>query len=346
MIIASPALGAITTVAADLTTTEQAIVDLLTAVAHAMERTAPPEHGLGTDAIDRYLGDVVETTFSGSDEERIALIARLLTLARAATAAREERDLRTYAWVRKLERPLRRWERGRHAGTASPRPRPAEVDARVAMFSAAQGQGAVIGVDTVAIAVAELVAVHQLAGTTSVEEGIASRALVEPQLRAAAELLETGAPAIGNGVFERPGATLAHVEQATWQIEQILRHAQGPEELPWLRALWLEVAASLVFAHDAYEHRDDHVERWRSVQDLAAEKITVGELERDASSFDEAGTLTLVRSVSLALAALWLDEALDADDLQRVPMLDDRLLSAAVQSLIAAWLAERRLAAG
>ncbi|HEY4277651.1 MAG TPA: hypothetical protein VGM91_05500 [Conexibacter sp.] len=332
--------------AADLTTTEQAIVELLHDVAEAMEHTAPPQDGLSAEEIERYLGDVVETTFGGRDADRVALIARLLTLARTANAAREERDLRAYAWLRRLERPLRRWERGRHAGTASPRPRPAEVDARVAMFSAAQGPGAVIGNDTVAVAVAELVAVHQLAGTTSVEEGIASRALVEPQLRAAAELLETGAPAIGNGVFERPGATLAHVEQATWQIEQITRHAQGPEELPWLRALWLEVAASLVFAHDAYEHRASHDERWRSIQDLAAEKITVGELTSDASSFDEAGTLTLVRSVSLALAALWLDEALHADELQRVPMLDDRLASAVAQSLIAAWVAERRLDAG
>jgi len=329
-------------VAADLTTTDQAIAALLRAVAEAMERApAPPPHAAGS-ALDDYLGDVVDVTFNGTDDQRVALIARLLTLARAATAEREDLDLRPYAWLRKLERPLRRWERGRHAGTASPRPRPAELDARVAMFGAAVGPDPVIGVDTVALAVAELVAVHQLAGTTSVEEGIASRALIEPLLREAQALLERRDGDVGHGVFEQPGATLAHVEQATWQIEQILLHPRGPEEVPWLRALWLEVAAALVFAHDAYEHRADHTERWRSVQDMAAEKVTVGELTRDASRFDEAGTLTLVRSVALALAALWLDEALHTGDLPNVPMLDDRLLSAAAQALIAAWLAERR----
>jgi len=332
-------------VAADLTTTDQAIAALLHDVAEAMGRTAAPPAELAGAALDGYLGDVVDVTFNGSDGQRIALIARLLKVARSATAARDELDLRTYAWLRKLERPLRRWERGRHAGTASPRPRPAELDARVAMFGAAAGPDAVIGADTVAIAVAELVAIHQLAGTTSVEEGIASRALVEPLLRAAQRLLERRGADVGIGVYEQPGATLAHVEQATWQIEQILLHPQGPEELPWLRTLWLEVAAALVFAHDAYEHRDDHAERWRSVQDLAAEKVTVGELALDASRFDEIGTLTLVRSVALALAALWLDEALHAHELPNVPMLDDRLLAAAAQSLIAAWLAERRHAA-
>lgn len=328
--------------AADLTTTELAIAALLHDVADAMERTPVPARGIAGSALDDYLGAVVDLTFNGTAEERVALIARLLTLARSATAERDDLDLRTYAWVRKLERPLRRWERGRHAGTASPRPRPAELDARVAMFSAAQGPDAVIGADTVAVAVAELVAIHQLAGSTTVEEGIASRALIEPLLRAAQQLLERRGAEVGHGVYEQPGATLAHVEQATWQIEQILLHPQGPEELPWLRALWLEVAAALVFAHDAYERRADHAERWRSVQDLAAEKMTVGELVRDASRFDEAGTLTLVRSVALAVAALWLDEALSAEELPNVPMLDDRLLSAAAQALIAAWLAQRR----
>ncbi|MBB4662328.1 hypothetical protein [Conexibacter arvalis] len=328
--------------AADLTQTDEAIEALLRAVAEAMERAASPPVELSGPRLDAYLGDVVDVTFNGSDRQRIELIARLLTLARASTAAREEMDLRTYAWLRKLERPLRRWERGRHAGTASPRPRPAELDARVAMFGAALGPDAVIGADTVAIAVAELVAVHQLAGSTTVEEGIASRAQIEPLLHEAQRLLQRRGAEVGHGVYEQPGATLAHVEQATWQIEQILLHPRGPEEVPWLRALWLEVAAALVFAHDAYEHRDDHAERWRAVQDLAAEKATVGELARDASRFDEAGTLTLVRSVALALAALWLDEALHAGELPNVPMLDDRLLSAAAQAVIAAWLAERR----
>lgn len=328
--------------AADLTTTELAIAALLHDVAEAMEQAPAPPRDLAADALDAYLGDVVDLTFNGSPQQRVALIARLLTVARTATAAREELDLPVVAWLRKLERPLRRWERGRHAGTTSPRPRPAELDARAAMFGAAHGPDAVIGADTVAISVAELVAVHELAGSTSIEEGMASRALIEGTLHDARGLLERRGAEVGLGVFEQPGATLAHVEQATWQIEQILRHPQGPEELPWLRALWLEVTAALVYAQDAYERRDDHAERWRAVQDLAAEKVTVGELALDASRFDEHGTLTLVRSVALALASLWLDEALAPGELGTVPMLDDRLLSAAAQALIAAWLAERR----
>lgn len=326
----------------DLTTTDQEIAALLRAVADAMEQTAAPPATVEGERLEQYLGDVVDLTFSGGDEQRIALIARLLTLARTVNAEHDA-DLRDYAWLRRLERPLRRWERDRRLGTAHPRPRPAELDARVAMFGAAVGPDAVIGAHTVALSVAELVAVHQLAGATSLEEGIAARAALEPLLEQAARLLRHDTPDFGVGVFEQPGATLAHVDQATWQIEQILQHPLGAEELPWLRMLWLEVAAAIVCAHDAYERREQHDERWRGVLDLAAEKLTVGELSADPSGFDERGTVTLVRSIALQLAALWLDEARDADELPSVPMLDDRLLTAAAQALIAAWTAQRRL---
>lgn len=327
----------------DLTTTDQEIADLLRAVADAMERTTPPPRPLAVDSAEEYLGDVVGLTFNGDDDQRIALIARLLTLARVVNAERDA-DLHDFAWLRRLERPLRRWERDRRLGTASPRPRPAELDARMAMFGAAIGPDAVIGAQTVAVSVAELVAIHQLAGATSLEEAVAARAALQPLLDDATALLRRDTPDFGVGVYEQPGATLAHVEQATWQIEQILRHPQGAEELPWLRALWLEVVAALVFAQDAYEQRDDHGERLRGVLDLAAEKLTVGGLAEDPSSFDEPATLTLVRSVALALAALWLDEALVAGEPPSVPMLEDRLATAASQALLAAWSAQRRLA--
>ncbi|MDO8209012.1 hypothetical protein [Conexibacter sp. CPCC 206217] len=327
----------------DLTTTDQEIAALLRAVADAMERTAAPSAAIEGEQLEQYLGDVVDITFSGSEEQRVALIARLLTLARTVNAEHDA-DLRDYAWLRRLERPLRRWERDRRLGTAHARPRPAELDARVAMFGAAIGPDAVIGAHTVALSVAELVAIHQLAGATSVEEGIAARASLAPLLEEAARLLRRDSPDFGVGVFEQPGATLAHVDQATWQIEQILQHQIGAEELPWLRTLWLEVAAAIVFAHDAYERRDDHAALWLSVLDLAAEKLSVGELAEDPTLFDEARTLTLVRSVALQLAALWLDEARDANELASVPMLEDRLVTAAAQSLIAAWVAHRRLA--
>ncbi len=78
--------------------------------------------------------------------------------------------------------------------------------------------------------------------------------------------------------------------------------------------------------------------------DLAAEKLTVGGLADDPAGVDEAATLSLVRSVALALAALWLDEALVAGEAPSVPMLDDRLATAASQALLAAWSAQRRLA--
>lgn len=330
----------------DLTTTDEAIAELLRAVADAMERTAPPPPAVSGAALEQYLGDVVDITFSRADADRIALLARLMTLARAWNAEREpDRDLRPYAWLRRLERPLRRWERDRRLGTASPRPRPAELDARQAMFGAAQGPDPVIGLDTVAISVAELVAVHQLAGSLSLEAGMAARAAFGPLLDEAATLLRDGAREFGNGAFERPGATLAHVEQATWQVEQILQHPQGPEELPWLRRLWIEIAAALVFVHDAHEGRGDHDERWRAALDLAAEKLTVGELDADASGFDAAGTLSLVRSVALALAALWLDEERYGEDRDApgAGMLEDRLLAAEAQALVAAWVVQRRM---
>jgi hypothetical protein len=329
----------------DLTTTDQEIAALLRAVADAMERTTPPPAAVAGQELERYLGDVVDVTFSGNDEQRVALIARLLTLARTVNAEHDA-DLRDYAWLRRLERPLRRWERDRRLGTAHPRPRPAELDARVAMFGAATAPDAVIGAHTVALSVAELVAIHQLAGATSLEEGVAARAALAPLLEEAATLLRRDTPDFGVGVYEQPGATLAHVDQATWQIEQILQHPVGAEELPWLRTLWLEVAAAIVFAHDAYERRSDHAERWLAVLDLAAEKLTVGELAADPSSFDERGTLTAVRSVALALAGLWLDEVRVTGELPSVPMLEDRLATAAAQSLIAAYTAQRRLDAG
>ncbi len=187
----------------------------------------PPRRGLTRSSpVEAYLGDVVDLTFNGDDEQRVALIARLLTLARVVNAERDA-DLHDYAWLRRLERPLRRWERDRRLGTASPRPRPAELDARMAMFGAAIGPDAVIGAQTVAVSVAELVAIHQLAGATSLEEAIAARAALQPLLDDAAALLRRDTPDFGVGVYEQPGATLAHVEQATWQIEQILRHPRG-----------------------------------------------------------------------------------------------------------------------
>jgi hypothetical protein len=326
----------------DLTTTDQQIEALLRAVADAMELTPPPAPGIDGERLEQYLGDVVDLTFNGDGDQRVALIARLLTFARTVNAERDA-DLRDYAWLRRLERPLRRWERDRRLGSASPRPRPAELDARVAMFSAAIGPDAVIGAHTVALSVAELVAIHQLAGTTSLEEAMAARSALTPLLEQAAGLLGDRSPDFGVGVYEQPGATLAHVEQATWQIEQILQHAVGAEELPWLRSLWLEVAAAIVCALDLYEGREQHDERWRTVLDLAAEKVTVGGLASDPRGFDERGTLTLVRSVALSFAALWLDELRDAADAPGVTMLEDRMTTAAAQALIAASVAQRRL---
>jgi len=321
----------------DLTTPDQAIDALLDAVGAAMARTAPPRR-LAGDALADYLGDVVHLTFSGTDAERVALLARLLLVARVAAAARRG-DLGTTAWLRRLERPLRRWERGRVQGTANPRPRPDELDARVAMFGAALGPDPVIEVDTVAIAVAELVAVHQLAGATTVEEGVAAREALRALVEEAAALLTTVGSALEDGVFERPGATLAHVEHATWQVAQILQHPVGVDERAWLRGLWLEIAAALVCAHDAYDRRADHGERWRVVHDLAAEKLTVGGLLERPDRFDVTATIALVQAVALQLAGLWLDEALGGSELPSASMLEDRLQAAAAQALVAAWAA-------
>lgn len=321
----------------DLTTPDQAIDELLDAVGAAMAGTAPPRR-LAGDALAAYLGDVVHATFSGSDAARVALLARLLLVARVAAAARRG-DLGTTAWLRRLERPLRRWERGRAQGTANPRPRPDELDARAAMFGAALGPDPVIEVDTVALAVAELVAIHQLAGALTLEEGVAAREALRPLVEEAGALLTPVGSPLEDGVFERPGATLAHVEHATWQVKQILQHRVGDDERAWLRGLWLEIAAALVCAHDAYERRVDHADRWRAVHDLAAEKLTVGELLAAPGRFDVTATIGLVRAVALQLAGLWLDEALGGSELPSASMLEDRLHAAAAQALLAAWTA-------
>lgn len=327
--------------------TDEAIAALLRTVAAQLGRTAPPAGPLDGERVRAYLGDVVRIAFDGADDERVALLARLVLLARAARPAPRDDALPPLALVRRLERSLRRRERELR-GAVRPLPRADELEARLAMFAAATAPDPVIGLDTVALGVAELVAIRQLAGGTSVERATAARSALEPLAAAGAALLRGGAtPPPGEAVFARPGATLAHVDRVSWQIERVLARNAGREELRWLRERWVELAAALVFALDAYDRRDDHAARWREVLDLAAELATGADLLGDPSRFDALDALALARSAALALAAWWLDEQRDAATSVEGPgagAMDRRVGDAAAKALLAAWIADRRLA--
>lgn len=317
---------------------------LIEAVAAA--RVAPPgvEAAFSAEAAERYLGDVVEVAVNGDDGARVALLARLLALARVAGSGRDA-GAEPSAPLRRLERMLRRWERERRGGAAGPRPRPEDLGNRVAMFGGARGPAPLIGAEVVALAIAELVAVHVLAGPVAVEEGIRCVGESEPLVAAAAALLRIRGDDLAAGVYESPGATLAHVDHAAWQLEQLQRDLGGRQEALWTRALWLEVAAALVFALDAYERRDDHGERWGEVQRLAVEKMTMGRLRADPRGYDLDAAVALVRSAVLAFAGAWLDEARDGHGRTTVPIASERMLEGAARAILAAWAVGRRLAA-
>jgi hypothetical protein len=317
------------------------VTALILAVAGAIARVplpaAPP---LSPATVGRYVGDATDTTFNGTREQQIALIARLLLLARTRRPAREP------SWcLHELEHTLRTWERDRRRGTANARPRPEDVERRVATFGLADGPEALIHVDTVAMALAELVAVHVLAGAVSVEDGMRSLDAIAPLVRMAAAQLDAPHQDLPPGVYESPGATLAHVDHVAWQIDQILRRPPHEDELRWLRALWLELAAALVFAHDLYGGgASDRTERWSEVQELAVEKMTVGSLRTDPSTYDVDRAIALARAAALPFAGLWLDELHAPGEPALAHMLSDRMLAASAQAVLGAWVAEHQLA--
>ena len=290
----------------------------------------------------RYLGDVVDIAFNGEEDARVGLIGRLLALA-AATVDLRYPGLDPTTPQRRLERMLRRWEDERRRGAVRPRPRAQELETRVAMLGSAHAPVALIGVDVVAMPVAELVAVHVLAGTTSVEEGMRCVGETEPLVDAAAALLCEPRDERAAGVYEHAGATLAHVDHAAWQLEQLTRDSGGREDALWARALWLEIAAALVFGLDAYERRRDHGERWREVQQLAVEKMTVGRLRATPRAYDLHDALDLVRSSALAFVGAWLDEANGETGQVTAPLVAERLLDGAARAVLAAWAIGRRL---
>ena len=317
---------------------------LVLVVAGAMARVPlPATPPLAPMTVRRYVGDAPGTAFNGTREQQVELIARLLLLAQAVARTRRPVPECT-SCLQELEQTLRAWERDRRRGTAAARPRPEDVERRVATFELADGPEALIHADTVALALAELVAVHVLAGSVSLEDGIESLDAIMPLVRAAAAQLDAPHQDLPPGVYESPGATLAHVDHVAWQIEQVLRHPPSELELRWLRALWLELAAALVFAHDLYDGTADRTARWREVQDLAVEKMTVGALRTDPSSYDVHGAPALARAAALPFAGLWLDELHAPGEPPLAHMMSDRLLTASAQAILGAWVAEHQLA--
>ncbi|MDO8212549.1 hypothetical protein [Conexibacter sp. CPCC 206217] len=150
---------------------------------------APGSEALTSAAAGRrYLGDAVTATFDGDEATRIALLARLLALADAAWRCNDPGHELTPPTDRLASR-LQRWEHARHSGAAAPRPHPQEIGARVALLDSAYPPAALLGLDVVATAIAEPVAVHVLAGPISLEEGIRCSAELDPIVAAAATLL-------------------------------------------------------------------------------------------------------------------------------------------------------------
>lgn len=322
---------------------------------------APGSEALTSAAAGRrYLGDAVTATFDGDEATRIALLARLLALADAAWRCNDPGHELAPPSDRLASR-LQRWEHARQSGAAAPRPRPQEIGARVALLDSAYPPVALLGLDVVATAIAEPVAVHVLAGPISLEEGIRCSAELDPIVAAAATLLAvpqrkldgaqrhprdmpdrsaqsaqpSGDP--DHDVYVRPGATLAHVERVAAQLELIDRGGVALSDALWARALWLELAAAFVFVHDAYDGRPLHGARWRAVHRIAAEQLAVGRFEATPAAYDCAAALTLARTAALTFAACWLDETRHDVAFPPSSLAVERIDEAAARALLAAW---------
>lgn len=312
--------------------------DRIAALVRAAVAAMPPVDELrrlaDADEIARFLGPIVAVALDGGSDERIAAVGRLLALAQASVA-RQRIDPRIGIAAR-FERALRRWERDRRRGLAPPQPDADELDRAVAVLATAADGRSAVAVDLLALTIAEAVAIAELRGSTSLEEALAALDELRPVLRDARTVARRGPDDGPPGAFEEPGATLAHVDDLAWTIERLERDPEGRDEHGVLRALWAELAAALVFAHDAYEPRADGPPRWRAVRDLALERMVVGGLRAHPAAFDRAAALALARSAALALAAQWLD-AEHGDPVPLAPELADRLGSAASLCLLAAW---------
>lgn len=285
-----------------------------------------------------YLGDVVGTAFNGSEQERVELLARLVHLAAAAGDPCDPVGPRR--WLDRLARLLRDWDAERRRATAPPRPRPTELEIRVARLQLPDTGQPLLLTEFIALDTAMLTAIHLLAGATSVERALTAVAELTPLLDLARSELLAADGELGD-VFRHPGATLAYLEQLSREWVDLLDGRSDEEARRLLTRLPLDMAAALLFVDDAYEQRADHDHGWLQVRDRAVEAITTGRLADDPAAVDASAALEETRSVALTLAGHWLDE-LRGETENRAAALRPRVIDACSRCLVTAW-AQRRV---
>ncbi|HST38381.1 MAG TPA: hypothetical protein VLK58_02675, partial [Conexibacter sp.] len=242
--------------------------------------------------------------------------------------------------LERLARLLRDWDAERRRAAAPPRPGPAEFEIRVARLQLPDTGRPPLLTEFVALDTAMLTAIHLLAGETSVERALIVVAELTPLLDLArSELLDVD-DELGD-VFRHPGATLAHLDQVAREWSDLLA-GRSDEDEPRLRTrLPLDLAAALLFLHDAHEQRSDHEHGWLRVRDRAVEAITTGRLADAPVAVDGRAALEETRSVALTLAGHWLDE-LRGERESRSAALRPRVIDACSRCLVTAW-AQRRI---
>ena len=320
-----------------------AVAALLAELRAVASAVPPPPSERSLAAVEAYLGDVVAIVYHGAPRrERLALLARLTALADAAARPPGERAAPPAAGMPgRLERTLRRWERLRRTGAGGPRPTEQQLRERLDLLADATDPGAPLGVDVVAIAVAELVAQELLAGPVSVESGMRAVRELEPVAEdGKARLRGTGFDAPAH-VFSRPGATLAHIDQAVWQLESMTAAGVDPDDLPAAQELWTEVAAGLVFVHDVSIGRVGRDDTWNRVLAVAVDLLTLGELGDAPEAYDWQGACEQARSAALRFAGAWLDAVHEGRGSETRRDERERLQEAAARAVLGAWAAAR-----
>jgi len=313
--------------------------DAVAALAAELERLAPsispPPAVRSPAALARYVGDAVAVVYHGGTRaERLALLARLTALSDPPAAGLPPR----------LARVLRRWERMRRAGAAGPRPTAQQLHERVELLLAAGAEGVDGGAEVVAVAVAELVAQELLAGSVPVEHGIRVVRELEPLAEASQALLRGTGLELPPHVFERPGATLAHLDHVLWLLESLAGSKLDADDLRAARDLWVECAAALVFVDAAGAGGAGSRRRWTDVTATAVDLLTLGELVERPAGYDWRAALALARSAALRFAGAWLDAARHGEPLDAEAGAG-HLREAAARALAGAWAAERIAAA-
>ncbi|MBB4663032.1 hypothetical protein [Conexibacter arvalis] len=321
--------------------------DAVAALETALRRVAPsvprPPAAPSRAALEAYVGDAVAIVYHGVDrDETLALLARLTALADAAARARRPGgDPPAVGLPPRLQRTLRRWERLRRAGAAGPRPTAAQLRERIELLGASAEPQAPVGADVVAIAAAELVAQELLAGPVAVESGMEAVRELEPIAAEGRALLRGTGHDAPLHVYVRPGATLAHLDHLLWQLESMTMTGIEPADLVAARGLWVEVAAALVFVHDASVGRAGGEGTWETGLAIAVDVLTLGDLGEAPEAYEWRGALALARSTALRFAGRWLDATTAGEEPAGAERERERIVEAAARALLGAWSAER-----